>query len=117
MNDLTSKIRRIDLAGVVRDAGVELQNRGGRRVGLCPFHSENKPSFFIFPDNRFKCFSCHEYGDAVDFMQRLNGLDFKGALNNLGINQGFLTRANKREIAEANKKRQRRRELIGFFRE
>jgi hypothetical protein len=121
MNNLTSEIKGIDLPGVVRDAGVELQNRGGRWVGLCPFHSEKTPSFQIYQGKtgkwHYHCFGCGAHGDAVDFLQRLHGLDFKGALNHLGINQGFLTRANKRETAEANKKRQRRRELIGFFRE
>ena len=121
MNNLTSEIKGIDLPGVVRDAGVELQNRAGRWVGLCPFHSEKTPSFQIYQGKtgkwHYHCFGCGAHGDAVDFLQRLHGLDFKGALNHLGINQGFLTRANKRETAEANKKRQRRRELIGFFRE
>jgi DNA primase len=44
----------IDLVGVVEGVGVELKQRGTRHVGLCPFHSEKTPSFFIFPDNRFK---------------------------------------------------------------
>ena len=107
MHDLTIKIKQIDLVSVVRDVGVELQNRGGRLVGLCPFHSENKPSFFIFTDNRFHCFSCGEHGDAVDFLQRLYRLDFKGALNWLGINQKPVTVADKKKIAEANKKRRK----------
>ena len=121
MRDLTNKIKEIRLSAVVRDAGVELQNRGSRWVGLCPFHSEKTPSFQIYQGKtgkwHYHCFGCGNHGDAVDFLQRLDGLDFKGALNHLGINQEFLTQANKREIAEANKKRQRRRELIRFFRE
>ncbi len=114
MHNLTTKIREIDLAGVVRDAGVELQNRGGRLVGLCPFHDEKTPSFFIFPDNRFKCFSCNERGDAVDFLQRLHGLDFHQALAHLGIERNKkLSSQAKQEI----KARSRRRELVEFFRE
>lgn len=108
MHDLTAKIKGIDLAGVVRDAGVELHSRHGRLVGLCPFHPENTPSFFIFSDNRFKCFSCNEHGDSVDFLQRLHGIDFKSSLNHLGINQGRLTAVDKKKIAEAKRKQKRR---------
>jgi hypothetical protein len=117
MSPLTEQIKSIDLAGVVGKVGVELHSRGGRWVGLCPFHPENTPSFFVFPDNRFKCFSCHEHGDAVDLIQRLHGLDFKGALNHLGVSQGTLTRTDRKKIAVANKKHRRRRELVTFFRE
>jgi len=114
MRELTEQIKSIDLAGVVRNAGVELQNRGGRWVGLCPFHDEKPPSFFIFPDNRFKCFSCNERGDAVDFLQRLHGLDFHQALAHLRIERNKkLSFQAKQEI----KARSRRRELVEFFRE
>jgi hypothetical protein len=97
------------------DAGVELHSRGGRWVGLCPFHPENTPSFFIFPDNRFKCFSCHEHGDVVDFLQRLHGLDFQSVLRKLGIDRKPTTKAEKKQIAEAIKKQARRRELLNFY--
>ena len=46
--------QNIDLVSVVEGVGIELKKRGTRHVGLCPFHSEKTPSFFIFPDNRFK---------------------------------------------------------------
>jgi hypothetical protein len=109
------------LTGVVRDAGVELQNRGGRWVGLCPFHSEKTPSFHVYQDRhgkwRFYCFGCGIHGDAADFVQRFHGLDFKGALNHLGINQGPLTMTDRRKISEANKKRSQQRKLFALFRE
>lgn len=38
----------------------------------CPFHADRKPSFAIYRDG-FKCFSCGEYGDAVDFVVKLTG--------------------------------------------
>jgi len=40
----------IDLVSVVESAGVELKQRGNRHVGLCPFHTEKTPSFYVFPD-------------------------------------------------------------------
>jgi hypothetical protein len=119
--DLREQIEKIELAGVVRAAGVEVQNRGGRWVGLCPFHSEKTPSFQVHQDSsgkwRFRCWGCGVNGDLVDFVQRRYGLDFKGALNHLGIRQGTLTRTDRRKIAEANKKLRKRHELVSFFRE
>jgi hypothetical protein len=103
----------IDLVSVVEGVGVELKKRGTRHVGLCPFHTEKTPSFFIFPDNRFKCFGCGESGDSIDFIQKLNDLSFKGALKFLGIEQGPITPKIKREIKE----RKRKAELMKRFRQ
>jgi len=83
--------RDINLVTVVELSGVELQQRGTRHVGLCPFHNEKTPSFFVFPDNRFKCFGCGEHGDAIDFAQKLHGFSFPDALKHLGIEQGRIT--------------------------
>jgi len=53
---------------------------GGRFVGLCPFHQEFAPSFVIFPDNHFFCFGCHAFGNPIDYLMQLRGLDFKEAV-------------------------------------
>jgi DNA primase len=112
MHDLTNQIKQIDLTGVVREAGIELQKRRGRLLAHCPFHSDKKPSFHVYQDStgkwRFYCFGCGIHGDALDLVQRLHGLDFKGALNHLGIRQGPLTSADKKRISESDRKRQRR---------
>ncbi len=86
MNNSVQELKQnIDLASVVRESGVELKAQGGRSVGICPFHTEKTPSFFVFPDNHFKCFSCQEYGDVIDFIQKLYGFSFPDALKHLGI--------------------------------
>lgn len=47
----------------------------GKRQTICPFHSENTPSFFIFPNNSYHCFGCGAHGTgAIDFL--MNKLDF-----------------------------------------
>lgn len=62
----------------------QLRQFGGKLAGLCPFHSEKTPSFFIFDDNHWFCFgACGEGGDAIDFQMRLKGLDFKDAVRSL----------------------------------
>ena len=110
MNDTP---KYIELSGIVMTAGVELKRYGARHVGLCPLHTEKTPSFFIFNDNRFKCFGCGAHGDSIDFVQKLYGLSFPEALKYLGIEQGPVTPAIRRDIAE----RKRKAELVKEFRE
>ncbi len=61
----------------------QLRQFGGRYNGLCPFHNERTPSFFIFPDNRFYCYGCNESGDAIDFQMKLKNYDFMEAVRSL----------------------------------
>lgn len=51
-----------------------------RRYGLCPFHNEKTPSFYIFKENRFKCFGCGAHGTAIDFLMLRDGKPFVDAV-------------------------------------
>ncbi len=85
MNDsVTAAIKaRLNLAEVAKRF-MTLQRKGGRWVGLCPFHQEKSPSFSINEEEGlFYCFGCHASGDIFDFYGRLNGLDFKETLEQL----------------------------------
>ena len=104
--------KNIDLLQIVESAGVELKRSGPRYCGLCPFHSEKTPSFFVF-QTHFHCFSCGAHGDAIDFVQRLHGLTFQDALKHLGIEQGPVTPKIKQDIA----RRKRKAELVKKFRD
>ena len=110
--DLSTLKDSIDLVSVVEAAGVELKPAGSRHVGLCPFHGDKTPSFYVFPDGYFKCFGCGEYGSAIDFVKKLHGCTFKEALGILGVEQGELTPEKREEI----KKLQHRQELVKAFR-
>ena len=49
---------------------VTLRKRGINYVGLCPFHSDKSPSFYVSPSkNICKCFACGEGGTAVHFIK------------------------------------------------
>lgn len=62
-----------------------LTRSSGRVQVCCPFHADKTPSMAInLSDGRFKCFGCGIGGDLVDFHQQLTGLNFKGALSELG---------------------------------
>ena len=97
----------IDIAPIVENAGVSLKRSGCRRVGLCPFHDEKTPSFYVFDDNRFKCFGCGEHGDVIDFVQKLYSLSFADALKHLGIEQGHITPEMKAKIECRKAERQK----------
>ncbi len=56
----------------------------GKLVGLCPFHKEKTPSFYVFEDNSFHCFGCGAHGyNAIDFIIKLKNCSFKEAIEQL----------------------------------
>lgn len=59
----------------------KLYGRGNVLSGLCPFHEEKTPSFFIFRNtNRFKCFGCQSGGNSIDFIIKYKKIDFLDAI-------------------------------------
>lgn len=61
----------------------QLRHNGSRFSGLCPFHEEKSPSFFIFPNNHYHCFGCQAHGDVIDFVMKTKSLSFVEAVNSL----------------------------------
>ena len=86
MIDVQTKQRIIDAANileVVQDF-VNLRRSGVSYVGLCPFHSDRKPSFYVSPSkNVCKCFSCGEGGSPVHFIMKHEQLSYNEALRYL----------------------------------
>lgn len=70
----------IDIVSLVGEY-VELKRAGANYKGLCPFHSEKTPSFIVSEQRgTFHCFGCHEGGDAISFIMKLENLDYPDAL-------------------------------------
>ncbi len=62
----------------------KLRSSGKRFVGLCPFHQERTPSFFIFENNRWHCFgACSTGGDSISFLMKLENIGFIEAVRRL----------------------------------
>ena len=76
--------RCVDLESVVEQY-VELKRSGTYRMaGLCPFHDEKTPSFFVYTnDNHYYCFGCHEHGDVIKFIRQVEKLTFKQSVRTL----------------------------------
>lgn len=71
-------------------ARIKLQRSGKQFRGLCPFHSEKSPSFFVSPDlQRYKCFGCGKGGDLFTFLQEYDNLTFAEVLQLLAEQAGI----------------------------
>ncbi|QJB57682.1 DNA primase [Pseudodesulfovibrio sp. zrk46] len=80
---------RISIADIVRRY-VDLKPVSGRFMAPCPFHQETKPSMSVNDDEGFfYCFGCQASGDVIDFFSRINGLDFREALEQLAAEAGI----------------------------
>ncbi len=79
---------RLVLSEVVRRY-VDLRPVSGRFMGACPFHQETKPSLSVNDEEGFfYCFGCQASGDVIDFYKRINGLEFREALEQLAAEAG-----------------------------
>src|ERR1035437_9135198 len=75
---------------VVAASGVELTQRGQGFMGCCPFHDDSTASLSVsgVPD-RFHCFGCGAGGDVIEYVHRLTGLSFTGAVQALQAGSAF----------------------------
>ena len=81
--------RRTDIVELVGNY-VQLKRKGRLYGGLCPFHSEKTPSFYVYPDTQsFYCFGCGAGGDAVSFTKRINSIDYIEAVKLLAQRAGM----------------------------
>lgn len=73
-------LARVDLVELARQY-ITLTPAGRDFKARCPFHEEKTPSFHISPEKGlFHCFGCKAGGNAIDFVMRLENLEFREAL-------------------------------------
>lgn len=91
--DIAAVRDRVRIDEVIGDY-VTLRNAGsGSMKGLCPFHDEKTPSFNVSPSRgSFHCFGCQKGGDAIAFLQEIDGLTFVEALERLADKAGVVLR-------------------------
>ncbi|HKY73776.1 MAG TPA: DNA primase [Patescibacteria group bacterium] len=90
MRDQVQEIKdAIDIVQLIGER-VQLTRAGKSFKGLCPFHSEKTPSFFVTPDiQRYKCFGCAKSGDVFTFLEEYDSVPFIDALQQLAKRAGI----------------------------
>src|SRR5260221_2471010 len=99
LDELRSRVPLGDLVG----RRVRLTRRGREQAGLCPFHNEKTPSFYVVEDKGFfHCFGCGAHGDAIGWVMRSENLDFIEAIEQLaGITGSSVSRQTTQRRAKA----------------
>jgi DNA primase len=97
---------RVSLAGLI-GRRVKLVRRGREFAGLCPFHHEKTPSFYVVEDKSFfHCFGCGAHGDVIGFVMRADNLDFIEAIEKLAAEAGLaVPRATPQERERAQRQK------------
>ncbi|MEA1960314.1 MAG: DNA primase [Bacillota bacterium] len=79
---------RVDIVDLVSET-VKLNRKGNRYWGLCPFHQEKTPSFSVSRDKQmFYCFGCHAGGNLFSYVMKIDGVDFREAVEILAAKAG-----------------------------
>ncbi|MGI2293987.1 DNA primase [Paenibacillus sp. GXUN7292] len=69
---------------------VHLTKHGKYMKGLCPFHSENTPSFTVTPELQiFHCYGCGKGGNVIRFVEEMEGYSFPEAVRVLAEDSGI----------------------------
>ena len=89
-NSLVNRVQQAtDIVDVISEH-LSLDRKGREFVGLCPFHSDNRPSLYVNPVKQiFKCFACGAGGDAFKFIQLRESLTFPQAVERLAQRAGI----------------------------
>lgn len=112
-------IDRIIEAARIEDVVAEfvtLKKKGINFVGLCPFHSDKTPSFYVSPSkNICKCFACGEGGSAVHFIMKHEQLSYYEALRYLA--KKYNIEIQEKELTEEQKNAYNERESLFILNE
>lgn len=104
-------LARADILHTVQDY-VSLKKSGANYKGLCPFHDENTPSFFVHPGKGiFKCFGCGVGGNVISFLMEIEGLSFPQAVRQLAERNGVEVPEEDPKAAKRARKRRKGKKL------
>ena len=113
MIDRATIDRIMDAANIVDVVSefVTLRKSGANYKGLCPFHNERTPSFYVSPSKGYcKCFSCGKGGNSVGFIMEHEQMTYPEALRWLAHKYGIEIK--EKELTEEEKQEQNERESM-----
>ena len=99
-----------DIVDVVSEF-VSLKRSGSNYKGLCPFHNDSNPSFYVSPSRgTCHCFTCGEGGDSVVFIMKHEQMNYVEALRWLANRYGIEVKET--ELTDEQRKEKTEREAM-----
>ena len=99
-----------DIVDVVSEF-VSLKRSGSNYKGLCPFHNDSNPSFYVSPSRgTCHCFTCGEGGDSVGFIMKYEQMNYVEALKWLANRYGIEVKET--ELTDEQRKEKTEREAM-----
>ena len=111
--DDIAKVRAAtDIVAVIAEH-TEIKRSGRQWMARCPLHGERTPSLSVAPEKGvYYCFGCQRSGDAITFVQEIEGLDFAGAVEMLAARAGIQLHYTTHDESAARSRRKRLLEAV-----
>ena len=75
-DDKVEQALDVPIESIIRP-NIQLNKAGKNYIGLCPFHMDKHPSFYLYTDtNSFYCFGCQTGGNVINYVMQFYGYDF-----------------------------------------
>ncbi|MCC6563840.1 DNA primase [Candidatus Uhrbacteria bacterium] len=107
---------RLDIVDIVSEYIPVKPGGSGAFKANCPFHQERTPSFYVSrPRQTWHCFGCDQGGDLISFVMKMEGMEFREALELLAQKAGVTLPAFDGEKASMKKRTHEVNELAMKF--
>lgn len=82
--DVEAVKSKTDIISLIEGYGIILKKSGISWRGMCPFHNGKSPALAVYPDEQsWYCYSCNTGGDVITFIQKMEKVEFKEAVEKL----------------------------------